>query len=126
MDSKSIENEDMEFIQRLGKLNSLVMDNRNDEDYILNIPQFRKLVTAYEFLDEMTERGENGSIEPVRLKPKQEHGGVTANFIVFDLFSDSISRWGEILSCVSAVSIDATLDGKVCISLTIPNVYTRK
>ena len=126
MDRKVTENENMEFLERLSALNDLVMNNRHDEDYILNIPQFRKLVTAYEFLDEMTERGENGSIEPVRLKPKQEHGGVTANFIVFDLFSDSISRWGEILSCVSAVSIDATLDGKVCISLTIPNVYTRK
>ena len=44
-------------------------------------------------------RKSNGKVEPVSLKPKEEHGGVTATFIVFDIYgNEDIKRFSEIKS----------------------------
>lgn len=114
-----------EYVKRLGILYNKVLSLRKDADYIVNQPQMDKLVAVLEFfLDEAKEL--DGKVEPVQLKPKEEHGGVTATFLVFDLYNDRVSRFCDVMRGCSAITIDATSKGEVCISCTIPDVFVHK
>lgn len=114
-----------EYVRRLGTLYSKVLDLRKDSDYIVNQSQMDKLVAVLEFFLD-TAKALDGKVEPVRLKPREEHGGVTATFLVFDLFDDKVVRFCDVMKACSAITIDATTDGEVCISCTVPNVFIHK
>ena len=75
---------DQEYIQKLGALYEKVMSLRRDEDYVVNQPQMTRLVDVVEFFLNAAEEC-NGKVEPILLTPREEHGGVTATFLVFDL-----------------------------------------
>lgn len=116
-------NED--YIQRLNILYNKVLSFRKDTDYIVNQPQMDKLIAVLEFfLDAAKEL--DGRVEPVKLKPKEEHGGVTATFLVFDLYEQKVLRFCEVMKACSAITIDTTSEGDVCISCTVPDVFVHK
>ena len=115
---------DAEIVARLSALYKIVMSFRKDDDYEVNQDQMDKLCKLYRFfLDAAGSLG--GKIKPFRLVPREEHGGVTATFLVFDLYGDQVPAFCEVLKECSAVTIDMTDDG-VCISCTIPNVFRKK
>lgn len=114
-----------EYVKRLGQLYDHIMKFRKDEDYVVNQPQMDKLVDTINFFIDIA-RQYGGDVEPVQLTPKEEHGGVTANFIVFDIHGEEIKRFCSVVKEASALTIDATTDHQVCISLTIPNVFVPK
>lgn len=115
---------DQEYIQRLGVLYDKVMSMRKDEDYVINQPQMTHLVDVIEFfLDAAKEC--DGKVDPVLLTPREEHGGVTATFVVFDIYGDNIQKFCNVVQHCSALTIDSTTRG-VCISVTIPNVFVHK
>lgn len=110
-----------EYVKRLGMLYNEVMSFRKDENYIINQPQMDKLVEVLEFFID-TAAKLDGRVEPVKLVPKEEHSGVTATFIVFDVIGEAVQRFCDVMRYCSAISIDGTEDG-ICISCTIPNVF---
>lgn len=114
-----------EYVRRLGILYNKVLSLRKDSDYIVNQPQMEKLVAVLEFFLDMADELE-GKVEPVQLSPKEEHGGVTATFLVFDLYGDKIPRFCDVMRGCSAIGIDANTNGEVCISCTIPEVFVHK
>lgn len=119
----SITNE--EYVAKLGALYKKVMSFRKDSDYIVNQPQMDKLVKVLEFFLEMA-RKSNGKVEPVELIPREEHGGVTATFLVFDIYGDDIGRFCDVMRFTSAITIDSVIDEGICISCTVPDVFIHK
>lgn len=116
---KTMSNE--EYVRRLGSLYAEVLSLRKDSDYAVNQPQMDKLVEVLEFFLDAARRL-NGNVEPVRLVPRQEHGGVTATFVVFDIIGDDILKFCDVMRHTSAITIDGTEDG-ICISVTVPEVF---
>lgn len=114
-----------EYVRRLGILYNKVLSLRKDTDYIVNQPQMDKLIAVLEFFID-TAKDLDGHLEPVKLTPKEEHGGVTATFLVFDLYDEKVLRFCEVMKGCSAITIDTTSDGEVCISCTVPNVFVHK
>ena len=112
-----------EYIAELGRMYDKIMKERKDEDYVVNRPQMDKFVKVIRFFRSKTKELD-GQIEEVRVVPKEEHSGLTATFIVFDLIGErQTAEFAEIVSYTSAVTIDANDKGEVCISLTVPNVF---
>lgn len=113
-----------EYVARLGVLYHKILSLRDDKDYVVNQPQMDKLVEVLNFyLDEA--KKQNGSVNPVVLSPREEHGGVTATFLVFDIYGDTIQRFCDVMRNTSAITIDSTTDG-ICISCTVPDVFVPK
>ena len=114
-----------EYVARLGTLYYKILSLRDDKDYVVNQPQMDKLVEVLNFyLDESEKQG--GKVDPTVLSPREQHGGVTATFVVFDIIGDTIQRFCDVMRHTSAITIDATTDGEVCISCTVPNVFVPK
>ena len=113
-----------EYVRRLGLLYNNVLSLRDDNDYVINQPQMDKLVEVLTFfLDEG--KKQDGKVEPVKLIPREEHGGVTATFLVFDIYGDTVQRFCDVMRHTSAITIDGVEDG-ICISCTIPEVFVPK
>lgn len=112
---------DAEYVKRLGILYNKVLSLREDEGFVINQPQMDKLVKVMTFFMDETQAQE-GFLEPVKLAPREEHGGVTATFLVFDIIDDTVQRFCDVMRNCSAITIDCTDEG-VCISCTIPNVF---
>lgn len=112
---------DKEYAERLGKLYEKVLSLRDDDNYVINQPQMDKLIEVLNFFLDAAQKS-NGKVEPVGLVPKAEHGGVTATFIVFDIYGEDIQRYCDVMRYTSAITIDGTDDG-ICISVTVPNVF---
>ena len=66
----------------------------------------------------------NGKVDPIKLTPKEENGGVTATFVVFDVYGDNIKKFCDAVQHCSSMTIDATANSEVCISVTVPNVFS--
>lgn len=110
-----------EYVRRLGILSNKVLSLRKDDDYAVNQNQMDKLIHLYEFFIELADESCD-EVEPMVLTPKEEHGGVTAYFLVFDVHGEKVKRFTALLSECSAVGMDVA-DGRVCISCTVPNVF---
>lgn len=115
-------NDDKEYVERLSKMYAKVLSLKENDDYVINQPQMDKLIETIDFFSNIAKKCD-GELEPVNLVPKMECGGVTASFLVFDIIGDDIEDFRKVLGYVSAFTIDATTDGKVCLSITIPKVF---
>ncbi len=115
---------DAEIVARLSALYKIVMSFRKDDDYEVNQDQMDKLCKLYRFfLDAAGSLG--GKVDSCKLVPREEHSGVTATFLVFDLYGTQVPAFCEVLKECSAVTID-TVNDSICISCTIPNVFKKK
>lgn len=105
------------------------MEKRKDEDYIENPPQMEKFLKLIDFLKSYCNDDDKILIES---NPKKvRYGGVTAKFYTFDVngkekVSKFLNEFVEVFQCVSAFGVDATLDGIVEISVTVPDIYIHK
>lgn len=114
-----------EYVRRLAIMYNEVMKLRKDEDYVVNQPQMDKLIKLLEFFLDSAKESE-GKVEPVTLRPSEQRGDVTAEFLVFYIYGDKVKKFCNVLSACSAVSIDAKTTGEICISCTIPDVFVHK
>lgn len=117
---------DEEYVRRFGELYNTVMSLRRDEDYRINEEQMRKFFEVCEFFGKSAESDDEAYINPIKLTPREEHGGLTATFLVFDMWGECLEEFKKIVQHLSALTIDATTDYKVCISVTVPNVFVPK
>lgn len=113
-----------EYVRKLGIMYQKILDARSDEDFIVNQPQMDKLMKIVEFFVDATMRLK-GSVEKVDIAPREEHGGVTARFIIFTVRGDTVQKFCDVMRFCSAISIDSTDEG-ICISCTVPNVFVHK
>lgn len=110
-----------EYVKRLGQLYEKVLSLRDDDNYVINQPQMDKLIEVLNFFLDAAQKC-NGKVEPVKLTPRAEHGGVTATFLVFDIYGEDIQKYCKVMSYTSAITIDAAEDG-ICMSVTVPEVF---
>lgn len=97
-------------------------DKRNDDDYIMNRPQWIKLLTVMNYFDSL-----RGECEPCYIRPSDQNGGVTAYFTLVDLRNkEEVQRFCNVLSLTDALCIDSTIDGKACISVTVSDVFVKR
>ena len=54
------------------------------------------------------------------------HSGITAYFRVFYVALSEMEEFKEIVQDMTALTLDTTVDGEVCISFNIPNVFRLK
>lgn len=94
-----------------------------DLEFEVNIAQMEKYLKIYGFFMKLSADG--GSIEPMNFEKNVTSGGITANFALIYLHGIELIHFAEILLEASAVSIDATTDGMVCVSLRIPDIFTK-
>lgn len=114
-----------EFVAEFGNLYGKIMDLKKDSDYVVNRPQMDKMISVLDFFMS-TAKKLNGRVKPVRLVPREEHGGVTASFIVFDIYGDDVKKFCDVMRHASAIGIDSMKNGEICIAVTIPNIFVRK
>ena len=116
---------DEQFVKNLGKIYNIVLSLRKDDDYEINQEQMDKLCALYRFFLDTADKLD-GEAELCKLVPKEEHGGVTARFLVFDVWGDRVKQFADVISACSAIGIDSLEDGRICIDLTVPNVFVKK
>lgn len=100
-----------------------VLKLRKDSDYVVNQPQMDKFVKVLDFFLKHTASDPDADVEPVDLTPSEMHGGVTATFLVFDIYGDLVTEFCDTIRNCAAITIDAMTDGRVCISCTVPDVF---
>ncbi len=116
---------DMEYVRHIGTLYQMTLSLRDDSDYVVNQPQMDKLLAVLDFFKEAV-KDMDGILEAVDLRPKEEHGGITATFLVFHIYEDKVQKFCDVMRECSAIGIDTKLDGSVRISCTVPNVFVHK
>lgn len=116
---------DEEFVRRVAMIHEHLLKLRKDSDYVVNQPQMDRLVALLDYFIKKTQ-ALCGKVDKVDLKPAELHGGVTANFLVFDSHGQDVQEFCRVLSYCSSVGIDSLSNGDICISCTIPNVFVPK
>ena len=116
---------DEEFCHIFGKKYEELLVEQDDEDYQINPPQWFKMLKVIKFFFDLA-KSSNGQVEPCEVCPRVEHGGVTAYFTVLDVRENDIPKFCEALQQTSAITIDATTDGRICLSVSVPYVFVRK
>lgn len=122
MNNKIFNMTEDELIIELGKCYNTVMSEKKNEDYGVNRTQLKKLLDAVKFFEEAIKDGD-GKIEELRLVPKEESGGFTASFAAMSLYDKAVSELFDVLKDATARSIDSTVDGRIEISTTFPEVF---
>lgn len=122
-DDRLLSNE--EYLRKYGEKYLEILNEANDDNYEINRTQWTKLLMILKYFNDFADRN-GGSVEPCEIMPREEHGGVTAYFTVLDLREKDITKFCQMLMMSNAITIDATTDGRVCISLSVPDVFVRK
>lgn len=113
---------DEKYVKRLAQIYEQVMSYRKDENYAVNQPQMDKLMEVLDFFNDIADKCD-GEIVPIELVPREEHGWIMVKFVVFDIYGEEIQRFCDVMRCASAIGVDCETNGKVCISVTVPNVF---
>lgn len=115
-----------DYIGYLAQLYQQMISNRRNEDYEINPEQMDRFLALLSFFRSKIDPESDEGIEPFHLEAREEHGGFSADFCVFDLSGEEIPVFAQLISCCSAITIDARTDSQICISLTVPDIFVRR
>lgn len=115
-----------DMIVYFARLYEQMLSQRRNEDYEINPEQMDRFLDLLHFFKSRVDPEYDDGIEPFHLEAKAEHGGFSADFCVFDLHGEEIQEFARLISCCSAISIDAMNDSQICISMTVPNIFVPK
>lgn len=114
-----------QFVKKIGKEYLITLKNTENKDFEINEAQLQKLINLCNFFkDYINENG--GKADNVDLNPAEIHSGITAEFTVFDVSGEDLAKFCSVLKDATAFSIDSTANGKVCLSITIPDIFVAK
>jgi len=111
-----------EFVKQFGKEYLALLEEAKKFNLSVNKQQFAKLYYLVDFFQDYIKEN-SGKIDKIDLNPREVHGGLTATFVVLDITGEDIHKFTKALADCSAITFDATADGSVCISVTIPDVF---
>ncbi|MBR3431359.1 MAG: hypothetical protein IKG87_14800 [Clostridia bacterium] len=115
-----------DYIGYFARLYELMISQRRNEDYEINPKQMDKFLDLLHFFRGKINPEYDEGIEPFHLEAREEHGGFNADFCVFDISGEEIPVFAQLISCCSAITIDARTDSQICISLTVPNIFVER
>lgn len=119
-------NSNYDYVKNFARLYNDVKSRCNPDDFNINEEQMNKLYEVCAFLKDMTDEDLDGEITEILLSPTDVGGGVTATFCVFSVYKETLEEFLRVMSYISAITISATTDSKVCISVTVPGVFEFK
>ena len=117
---------DEEFARKLGIFMNEMLDSRKNEDFVVNQPQLDKYLEAVSYFQHIAENDPDTTIEPIKIIPKEQCGYLTVYCNIFYINGADIRAFSEVISYCSAFTVDPLIDDRVCISLTVPDVYIEK
>ncbi len=109
-------------VEKIGKGYLQLLKEENKYKHSINQNQFIKLKRIANCLVRAGVQRHNIKLN---IEPDEIHGGLTASFEVLSLTQMDLKPLFYALTNASAISIDSTLDGKVVLSCTVPNLYKR-
>lgn len=115
-------NNEIKVIKEIGK--EIIKMEKENKNYIENPTQMSKYNYAKGFFCKYIK--ENHGKLKTELSQSNLNAGLTVTINLVDLIDVDLRSFINILKFASAVTFDATKTGQVCISLTIPNVYTKE
>lgn len=118
------DSEQIEVARFWGKQLIDAMDALDDDDYVINEEQFAKFLGVILFFIKNS-KGKVARLDRVELVPRGQHGNLNAYFPLFYASGDEMEMFSEVIKCLSAITIDATSDEEICISITVPNVFIK-
>lgn len=101
------------------------LNSRSNSDYEINEPQFEKFKEVLNFFTTLAQENKNTKVD-VFLEPKQTVGGLTCTTYLLDFYGKQMEEFNKLLSYCCSVTIDALLDGRVCISVNVSDVFVEK
>lgn len=101
------------------------LNSRSNSDFEINDTQFKKFKEVLNFFTTLAQENKNTKVD-VFLEPKQTVGGLTCTTYLLDFYGKQMEEFNKLLSYCCAVTIDAMIDGKVCISVNVPDVFVEK
>ena len=117
---------DVDFCKMIADYYDEYLANEKDEDYVINPPQWENLLTITEYFQKLAAKC-GGVFEPDPIVPKAMRGGVTVTLTMLDLGDvKEISEFCLAILKADAVCIDALIDGRICISVSVPYVFVKK
>jgi len=114
-----------EYAKIIWSIYEETMAKENDDDYELNEIQMQKLIDAYEFFSKIAEES-NGRVEDINLSPRETTGHITTYFTLLYFDNEKLKVFSNVVDSMCALSIDATIDGEVCVDFTVPGVFKKK
>ena len=100
--------------------------NRRDPDaYEVNAEQMDKFTSAYSFFFRLAKAG-RASIEPIRFSLPETSGGIVVYTHYLDFYGMELIEFCEVLLNTSAVDFTPMIDGRIMISMTIPQIFKLK
>lgn len=112
---------DKELLEKAFMAYQREIQSRSNLDYKINSEQWAKLLRARDFLSRHCD-----DVEDISIRPSTTVGGITAYTTLLFLNGEEIQEFADIIGSSSALSIDATIDGDVCVSFTIPDIFVKK
>ncbi len=112
-----------EIIRLFAQMYEAEMNRRRNEDYEINPEQMDKFLELLYFFRKKVDPEFDEGIEPFNIEAKEEHGGFSARFCVFDLHGEEIGEFARLIGCCTAVSIDVVNNSQICISVTVPEIF---
>lgn len=100
--------------------------SRSNSDYEVNDDKMNRLNSLIEYIRDLAELDSDMVVDPVKLEPRRINSGITVYTNVVFVFEDGLTRFAEAIKNADSMSIDATVDGRVCISFGISNVFKKK
>jgi len=131
LENLELEGDDDEFdpaFKLIGELWGYIEEelaSRKNEDYEPVPEQMEKFTQAYAFFWKMSKK-RKWEIEGISLEPKLETAGITVLSYAMDFSKAELDTLSEIVGNMSALSIDAKLNGQVEFSFNIPGVFRHK
>ncbi|MBP3398147.1 MAG: hypothetical protein J6K75_00170 [Erysipelotrichaceae bacterium] len=101
------------------------LNSRSNSDFEINDTQFKKFKEVLNFFTTLAQENKNTKVD-VFLEPKQTVGGLTCTTYLLDFYGKQMEEFNKLLSYCCAVTIDTMIDGKVCISVNVPDVFVEK
>lgn len=118
-----LSNED--WLKSLGRAYQNSLDELDDKDFVVNPPQMRKFVRAFNFFSRIAKR-DKGRIKPIKISPKERVGELEVWLPELDVYGTDIQEFYDVIKDVSVFGADAMRDGGVEVSLNIPDVFIHK
>lgn len=115
---------DEEFVRKLGREIEAVLSREDNDEYLVNEEQFAKYIETREFFKSLVDEEFGDEMGTIELIPKMQCADLSVKLTVISFNGEEqIAELCKILSYASAFGVDATLDGKLNMDITIPGVF---
>ncbi|MCC8131433.1 MAG: hypothetical protein LUC38_10215 [Oscillospiraceae bacterium] len=124
-DEEKYSGEDFALLMAVTEKYQEILEESDDEDFEINLPQYQKLLAVYAYFTKYI-KSYGGKIEDIKLSPREEVGDITVFIPNLYLECEEVETFAKALEYGCALTIDSGDNGSFCLSMTIPSVFKEK